>query len=474
MIQLILKIIGTATVAQPVVMSLFFIAYYVYMIRLSMRFPVAAVGMYFGTSIMNPQLSNPLLYGLPFAKFAAALCLLICLFNRKKIHFRLPPIYVLYVVFLLISLLCTFASDDPSLAMKRFEEFNKLGVIMFLAFATVSAREDYDQLFWFTLFAFWVNVGKNILETQTLGRWGSVHGSGGWIGDSNDWALALAMSLPLFYHSIRHRWTDSAKKKAFMVLTLMSALLVMTITSSRGAFLATAGSIGFLLVTEKNRMRTLKLLIPVVLIVAVYMPSSYTSQIKSIFTLSSQVDQTWEKGPGDTSEYTGVERVYFWHIAYEMMKEHPVTGLGWGNFQRVMKELTGNGVVAHSSWFQVGADAGMLGLAVFIGLILASILHALRLVKRGGDSGDDWLRDHARVLVAGLIAFVIGGSFISRENSELLFLYIAMVPMLSFAARNDPPESAAETAQPERGKSRKGSLAVYGLPPELRPKAEGR
>lgn len=37
----------------------------------------------------------------------------------------------------------------------------------------------------------------------------------------------------------------------------------------------------------------------------------------------------------------------------------------------------------------------------------------------------------ARALGAGIVAFVMGGSFISRENSELIFLYVIMAAMLS-------------------------------------------
>lgn len=57
-------------------------------------------------------------------------------------------------------------------------------------------------------------------------------------------------------------------------------------------------------------------------------------------------------------------RFYLYGIAFEMFKEHPVLGNGWGSFLKAMEGTTFQGV--HNDYLQLLAEVGMVGFIVFM------------------------------------------------------------------------------------------------------------
>jgi probable O-glycosylation ligase (exosortase A-associated) len=434
-IKSLFYLIGIISFNQPWVMSLLFILFYAGLGVYAMNRPVAAVVLYFGTSIMNPQARYPLFLGAPMAKIAAGLCLISCLINLKKLTFRMSPVLLPMIAFLIMANIATFTALNSELANQRFEEFNKIGLMVLLTIWVVADRKNFDFLFWGVLGCLSYNVLKNLVETQTFGEWVTIHGVAGWIADSNDWALALAMSLPLFYAALAMHWNRGWKIRVILGAAAAGAVLTLTMTSSRGGFLAMAGSGLVFLFMDRKPTRAVMAAAAIAIVVSFYMPSTYVDRVKSIFGLENVVEESWNKEDvnyGDGEDYTGAERAYYWRVAYEIMMDHPMTGVGWGNFIEEFKrrENLTDGVVAHSTWFQVGSESGIPGLATFALMILSSLVALLRAWLKARSQNDSWAEMYTRAIFSGIIAFCLGATFISRENSELLFIYIAMSAIL--------------------------------------------
>ena len=115
-----------------------------------------------------------------------------------------------------------------------------------------------------------------------------------------------------------------------------------------------------------------------------------------------------------------------------MMDDFPFSGVGWGNYVPMKKryELEPEPTVAHSTWFQIGAEAGYTGLIVFLFMLLMAFRSLHRTWSMGRQQNDAWLILNARCIAAGLAAFCVGATFISREYSDLLFCYIVMTAAL--------------------------------------------
>ena len=440
-IEKLLYLLGMLTFDQPWVMTAIFLVFYLVLGLVAFSRPAAAIVMYFGTSIMNPQMNYPFFMSIPLAKVAAGLSLLTCLLNAQKVKFRFPATFVPMAAFLAMVVVSASSAIRPELADQRLEEFLKVGLMTFLAVWAVGSREEYDFLFWGILCSLFFNVLKNLVETQTRGTWVAVRGTAGWITDSNDWALALAMGLPLFYTALALCWPKGWKARLGLGLAAVGALLTLTMTSSRGGFLAAAISATIFMLMDRKPRRAIVLGAVLAGVAAIYMPQSYADRVTGIFGLKGTATSAWDKQLDDDQEYTGAERVFYWRIAYELMQEHPLTGVGWGNFIQEFKrrEHLAEGVVAHSTWFQVGAEAGMVSLSAYVLMIVTCLASAVRTWRRARRAQDRWGELHSRAVACGLLAFCVGATFLSRENSELLFVYCAMSAILAcLIPRKDP------------------------------------
>ena len=436
----LLSLFGAITFEQPWVMTALFSLLYIVFAVLSLSRPTFAVLMYYGTIIMNPQNCYPIFTDLPVAKIIAVWCIIVCLINYKKLTFCLNTIFFSIVIFIVFSNLSGIYAFSTDLADKRLEEFNKAFLMLCIALATTSNRKDYDLLFWGLVGSIFYDILKNLVQTQTKGQWVVVTGTAGWLGDSNDWALALAMSLPLFYRALIVQWNNGWIARSVCGLATAGALLTLTMTSSRGGFLATfIPGVVFLAMDRKPGKAAIVALV-LAGVVAIYMPTAFTRKVETLVGMSDKVTKNWNEGIDESQEYTGAERVYYWKVAKQIMLDNPFTGIGWGNFadEFARREGISEGIVAHSTWFQVGAEAGILGLTSFVCMIMAAMGGALMAWRRFHHTDDTWGEMHARVIVAGLLAYCIGGTFISREYSELLFMYIAMAALLYNGSNKKP------------------------------------
>ena len=442
-INSLLGFLGAVTFSQPWVMAALFAFFYAALAAYSIARPAAAVALYFGVSIMNPQASYPLFADLPAAKIAAGVCLFSCLVNLRKLSFKIPAMLLPMIAFLIMANISAEAALRPELASQRFEEFNKIGLMVILTVWAIADRKDYTFLFWGILGSLSYGVLKNLVETQTSGAWVTVHGIAGWIGDSNDWALALAMGLPFFYCALAMNWQKGLKHRVIYGLAAAGALLALTMTSSRGGFLAMAVSGLVFLLMDRKPQRAVLAAAAIAVVAAIYMPGSYVDRVASIFGLENTAVAAWNKQDSDDDEYTGAERIHYWRVASEIMMDHPLTGVGWGNFIEEFKrrENLKEGVVAHSTWFQVGAESGVAGLSFYVLMIFTALTSALRTWLAAKKSNDLWAELHSRTIISGMTAFCVGGTFLSRENSELLFIFIAMSAILAALTR--------KKAQPE-------------------------
>ena len=433
----ILKIIGL-TVYNQAVLTLFWVGVLGMGLLRGISRPLVLLGLYFSLSIINPQSSLSLFSSLPLMKIMILLSLVSLMMNQQQVNFRFPGLFVVFFFFVVCSGLSYGTAIDSGLASKRFSEFNKIFFVCILTLATLVTREDYDFLHRIIVFSFYFLILKTLAETQTMNRWYAVQGPGGWIGDSNDWGLAIAMFLPFVYVEVIR--ANTLVLKGIHSLAGISSLLALTFTSSRGAFLASVAACSVLLVTEPQRMKALLVGLVILMVVAYYIPESYLGQIRSIFESSEYVENAWQ-GQLDTEEYSGAERVWNWKLAKRMMDDFPFTGVGWGNYVPMKRkyELEPEPTVAHSTWFQVGAEAGYTGLIVYVALLLFSFRSLQLSWSTGRRQNDPWLVLNARCIAAGLAAFCVGATFISREYSDLLFCYICMV-----AAMPALPQSSSE------------------------------
>jgi O-antigen ligase len=131
-----------------------------------------------------------------------------------------------------------------------------------------------------------------------------------------------------------------------------------------------------------------------------------------------------------------------WQRGIGYMLAYPVFGVGANNFNAAegmlspfaQRQQLGRGVkwnAAHNSYVQVGAELGIPGLLMFIGMF-ASAFAALRRSSRrvGIARSDNAGPELTQAISASLVGFVVGAVFLSLAYSEILFTLLALAVAL--------------------------------------------
>lgn len=136
------------------------------------------------------------------------------------------------------------------------------------------------------------------------------------------------------------------------------------------------------------------------------------------------------KGPGvyenpdiasrvDTSSATRIE---IWRGALEMIKDNPLTGVGYGVFPFVIPQyVPGVGEMdAHNTYIIIAAEMGIPTLFVFLLIIFLIFKHSLWIYKR---CQDPFMKAVGLGMVAGVAGMVVANFFGSRLESEEVSAY---------------------------------------------------
>lgn len=142
-------------------------------------------------------------------------------------------------------------------------------------------------------------------------------------------------------------------------------------------------------------------------------------------------------------------RTDLWRIAWRMVGDKPLTGVGAGNFRtaaprfllvpgRVRRSdlIVDKPQVVHNSYLEVLAELGFVGLALFgaiVGLCVTGALRAAREFRKAGSAGLEAL---SRGVLIALLGLLTAGVFISAEYEKELWLLLGLAAALERLSRS--------------------------------------
>ena len=174
----------------------------------------------------------------------------------------------------------------------------------------------------------------------------------GVIADPNDLAQVLIISIPLL-------WLRWQKGKFFTntLFTLIPALILAAgvyFTHSRGG---TVGLLAIVFFGFKDKLGTVK--------------SGILAGIATVGLLASGIS-----GGRGMNQDDG-NRLSLWHRGLELVREHPVFGVGMGNYGM----FTDHGLTAHNSFILCMAELGSIGYFLWLGIIVLSWMSLGRIMR---------------------------------------------------------------------------------------------
>jgi O-antigen ligase len=257
--------------------------------------------------------------------------------------------------------------------------------------------------------------------------------------------MELAMALPLgllFSGSLE-------KEKRFIYLFAVGLMaLALIFTNSRGGMIALGAEIAFLVATTlfwkrgnpessgtKSRIRstTIKAGVALAMIVAV---------LAAVVLLGGEDVLRRVVGTVQNDDPTS-GRTHFWSVTLDIIKNHPIIGIGLGAFSVVYTGYDSrNGLYrleqAHNDYLQILADAGIIG--AILGLFFVVNLFRIGFARR--ETSDNFRRGVVNGALAGCFAALVHSFFdftLHTTANALLFLTLAAIATMNGRVEEPDP-----------------------------------
>ena len=229
------------------------------------------------------------------------------------------------------------------------------------------------------------------------------------IGGNNEFAVALAMTIPLLVLWLRQtsdrplRWAISGA----IVLCYVAALT----SWSRGGLVTLAAMSAFLVWHSRRKYLAVLLVAAGVAVALVNLPETWRTRME---TLSSyQEDQSFQ-GRQDA-----------WRQGLAYLQGDPWTGSGFEGWRAITARFSGRGDPStrdwHSAYVEALVEHGIPGFLLWGTLLGGTMIGLSRMIGRGRRVLDPWLVDYGAMLRAALVAYAAGGLTLGITYWELMF-----------------------------------------------------
>jgi hypothetical protein len=378
---------------------------------------------------------------MPFAQIVALATIVGLFISKEPKRIPLNAFTILWGVFILWMMLSTAFAIYPQDAFEQLKKVLKIQLVTFLTLMVVNSRQRIDLLVWVIAVSIGFYGVKGGMFTLLTGGSSRVFGpDGSFIAENNSLALATLMVIPLMYYLRAHtnnRWLRLGLLAA-MVLCSVSVLG----SHSRGAFLAGVAVAIFFWLRSKRKLITALALVVLIPSLLLFMPEQWHERIGTIRqdnkadvveieSMRTRDGKGFLSAPIPSRDWLGywpndfsaLGRVNAWNYAINVANAR-VTGAGfesWSaeNFARyapIVEEVQ----AAHSIYFSVLADHGWIGLMMFIGILWMAFRNGAWVIARSREHADlAWTGDLSRMIQVSLIAYCMGGAFLSLAYYDL-------------------------------------------------------
>ncbi len=317
---------------------------------------------------------------------------------------------------------------DPSgsyLFIRR--DYSTTFLLLVLVAASIRTVRDVERLVLVHLvgavvYATW------ILTHVSVGAQGRLGGLAYY--DANDISLLLAGTIPFAILFLRQSIPLAVRLASLSALILFMVVILQA--GSRGGFLAVVAVMLYVLVRFRAIPARIRVVSAIAGVSTMLMLGSdqYWTRMQSI--LHPTQDYNWVGG-------SSVGRGEIWKRGMGYMVSRPF-GIGVHQFavaegfseESLRRQEAGVGFkwsAPHSSFVQIGAELGVLGLVVFV-LVLANAIKAMASLPPPPSASAMEARAApalGQALVATLIAFVVAGAFLTHGYSAYLYSILGMV-----------------------------------------------
>lgn len=311
---------------------------------------------------------------------------------RKKgeVALALPPLWQPGAVFLVCSFLSAFVSKDMAFSFMNWAlQPLMYALVYLLIYTTVSTEKEKEKALYAFLAGAVVTVVYGFFQYANAADMAADMEAQSWVDperfpllrrrmystleNPNLFGAYLLMIISILTaFTLRER---AVKKKTVFAVILLSLLLCLALTYSRGAWVSLAAIVLGLTLFYDKRFGLLFLLVPVML---AFYHGQVVERFLSLFS----------------GEDTSVDlRFALWESTMAMIEEHPLLGVGWGAYFLAYPDynffIQEEGVLifhAHNMYLNMLAEVGIPGGMAFLLAFFAQGILCWRNYRHGNDS----------------------------------------------------------------------------------------
>ena len=271
-------------------------------------------------------------------------------------------------------------------------------------------------------------------------------GGGSFLGDENDFSLALNIALPLTIYLFRQ--APTTRSRLCWGVGIGAILIAIVSSFSRGGFVGLAAIALYWAWSSRKKSQAIgALALAAILVMAVASPE-YWARIGTIF--------------GEDPTGTSDQRENYWAAARRMFVASPIWGVGGGNFgvllpdyaYEIPPELLPNqwGRATHSLYYQLLAEFGLVGVFLISAVLVLNVrdLRQIRALGRKGRCSGS-IEQLGNCLQLSWVGFLISGTFISVLSYPHLYYLTALTVVVHRLALQ---ESTSPQPEPSAAKRR--------------------
>jgi O-antigen ligase len=355
--------------------------------------------------------------------------------KERAINIRWPPLSLPFAIFLFTALVSVTGALSFQFAMKEFAKWAEMFAVYLFVANNLDAQKTQNLLIGMLLagltqaaigiYQFLFRAGPEgfILFDRFIRAYGTFEQPNpyaGYLGLVIPIALGVVSGFKVSGFSMNlKRETWKAETITLRVLSAVSLIVLsaaLGMSWSRGAWIGVGAGLVATVVVQSRRAFVLTILGAGLLAFVIWLsainiiPNAIAARFEGISDYFGVFDVRGVKV--DDANFAVVERMAHWQAAWEMFSDHPLLGVGFGNYQVIYpvyalprwSDPLGH---AHNYYLNVAAEAGMVGLAGYVILWLAALAQGWRAVR----SSDGIWRGIAAGCLGVLVALSIFNAF---------------------------------------------------------------
>jgi putative inorganic carbon (HCO3(-)) transporter len=372
--------------------------------------------------------------------FVAAMTFLFWFLRERKDLPRPPLLILLLIMYFLWINVTTYFALVPAGALWQWNRTVKIIGFAVLTALMLRNRWRIEAAVWILVLCVGYSAIPGAIKTVVSGggAFTVVGVTGSDIEDRVAFSVVLPIIAPLALFLSRYatllppsRWLKRALQGV-----AASCFIALIGTFARTALFSGGAALVMLTAKSKRKVFAAVAACAVLLLCLMIAPASWFNRMDT--TTNYHEDASAES------------RIASWKWSWKMTLEHPVLGGGF-RVEELNRQPNGGWLESHNIVFEVMVEHGFVGLALFCGLIGAAYHSCTVVARQTRQRRDlDWATDLARMLQAGLIAFLAGGMFISVASYPFLYDLVALTIGLRSVVERETAKSRVRSPVPGR------------------------